>query len=305
MTESERIISKGVLPENFLEPETRDDFYVDVDRKKLWAVSLDILLEIDRVCKTNGLSYWMGGGSLLGAVRHKGFIPWDDDIDLFMPRKDYLKFIQLGEEFIKPYFLQTPYTDPHFLYSVARVRNSNTTYIVNTFKYQGFNHGIYVSVFPLDNWVEEGCEERFNTIKCLLQDNSAYMRKSKPNKTEEDWKRINSHSGRNPIDVYEEVNTIASQYNNMDTEKVALAVCTVYPYQKMVYDTSDFAGTLMWEFENLCFPIPVGYDHILKVMYGDYMQFPPVEKRGTWHSGVFIDPDRPYDFYIDNANREG
>ena len=299
MTECERIIRKGQLSPDFLKPETRNEFYVDENRKKLWALSLDLLLEFDRVCRKYNLTYWLIGGSLLGAIRHKGFIPWDDDIDLCMPRNDYEKFILLSKEFCLPYFLQTPYTDPYFYYSVSRLRNSNTTYIVNTFKYQGFNQGIYVSVFPLDYWEEEGGIERFNRIKSLLQDNSAYMRKSKPDKTEEDLDRIKRHSGRNPLEVYEEVHAIASQYNDNPTNELALAVCTVYPYGKLIFNAVDFEKTIMGDFEGYSFPIPAGYDGVLKRHYGNYMQFPPVEKRGTWHNGVFIDPDNPYTKYID------
>lgn len=299
MTEIERIISKGQVRPEFLQPETRNEFYVDENRKKLWAISVDLLLEFDAVCKKHNLVYWLIGGSLLGVVRHKGFIPWDDDIDLCMPRDDYEKFIQLSKEFDAPYFLQTAYTDPNFLYSVTRLRNSNTTCIVNTFKYQGFNQGIYVSVFPLDYWEEEGGLERYNKIKSLLQDNSAYMRKSKPDKTEQDWERIKQHSGRNPLDVYKEVHAIASQFNAQKTDELALAICTVYPYGKLIFESKDFDNSIMGPFEDWSFPIPSGFDGILKKQYGDYMQFPPVEKRGLWHSGVFIDPDRPYTYYID------
>lgn len=299
MAEIERILSKGQIPQKFLEPETRNDFLVDEYRKKLWAISIDLLFEFDSVCKKHNLTYYLIAGSLLGVIRHKGFIPWDDDIDLCMPRKDYERFIQLSKEFNDPYFLQTPYTDPNFLYSVTRLRNSNTTCIVNTFKYQGFNQGIYISVFPLDYWEEEGGIERFEKIKALLRDNSAYMRKSKPNKTEEDLERIKQHSGRNPLDVYEEVHKLASQFKDTPTNELGLAVCTVYPYGKLIFDASDFDKTISGQFEDWSFPIPYGYDSILKKLYGDYMQFPPVEKRGLWHSGVFIDPDKPYTYYID------
>lgn len=299
MTEYERIISKGQILPEFLLPETRNDFYVDENRKKLWAISLDLLLEFNRVCEKHNLTYWLIGGSLLGAIRHKGFIPWDDDIDLCMPRNDYERFIHLSDEFISPYFLQTPYTDPYYFYSVSRLRNSNTTYIVNTFKYQGFNHGIYVSVFPLDYWEDEGGIERYNRIKALLQDNSAYMRKSIPNKTEEDLARIKQHSGRDPLEVYEEVHAIASRFNDNPTDELALAICTVYPYGKLIFNADDFNQTMLGDFEGFRFPIPAGYDGILKKHYGNYMEFPPVEHRGTWHSGVFIDADNPYTQYID------
>lgn len=299
MTEIERIIKKGVVTKEYLEPEVRNDFLIDAKRKKLFAISIDLLLEIDKVCKKYKLTYWMSGGSLLGCVRHKGFIPWDDDIDLFMPREDYDKFIQLSHEFAYPYFLQTPYTDPQYYYSCARLRNSNTTYIVNTFKYQKFNHGIYISIFPLDNWCYEGGEERYYKIKSLLREETSYMRMSIPTnkRTKLDEERICSYSGRNPLDIYEEIHKIATSVKN-ECGLVALSVCTVYPMERNVYKKELFESSLIADFEGYKVPIPVGYDRILTINYQNYMDFPPLEQRGEWHKGITIDSDKPYAEYL-------
>ena len=165
MTEIERIIKKGVITKDFLKEEVRNDFRVTTERKKLWAILLDLTLEFDRVCKKHGLTYFLWSGSMLGAVRHNGFIPWDDDIDVIMPRKDYERFLLLGDEFKDPYFFQTPYTDPECCYSFVKIRNCLTTGVVDLFKYQNFNHGIWLSIMPLDNWKLEGGEEKYE--RCL------------------------------------------------------------------------------------------------------------------------------------------
>ena len=91
MTECERIIKEGILPETFIKPETICDFYVDEMRKKIWAIEIDLYLELEKVCKKHNLRFYAIGGSILGAVRHNGFIPWDDDMDVCMPREDYEK----------------------------------------------------------------------------------------------------------------------------------------------------------------------------------------------------------------------
>lgn len=117
MTECERIIQQGVLPKSFFDEEQICDFFVDKKRKKIWAIELDLLIQFDKICKKHGLIYFLIGGTLLGAVRHHGFIPWDDDLDVAMPRKDYDLLMQLKDEFSEPYFLQTPYTDEGYYYS--------------------------------------------------------------------------------------------------------------------------------------------------------------------------------------------
>ena len=111
MTECERLVAAGVFSPDFFREETRCDFLVTTERKKIWAVELDLLMQFDRVCRKHGLRYFMFVGSLLGAIRHRGFVPWDDDIDLVLPRDDYETMLKLGDEFPAPYFLQSPWTD--------------------------------------------------------------------------------------------------------------------------------------------------------------------------------------------------
>lgn len=298
MTECERIIKKGIIKESFLESETRNDFYVDENRKKLWMISLDLLLEFDRFCRSHDIQYYLAYGTLLGAIRHKGFIPWDDDVDVYVLRKDFEKLPLLQKEFEFPYFLETPYNDPGYLYSPTRIRNSNTTALVELFKYAGFNQGIWLSIFPIDNWIMEGGEEKYEQINGLLLDCSTCMRMSNPHLDEISIERVKNYKGLSGIESYEKVHAIASQYKDIKTDKVANMVCTTYPYHNLVYQVDAFRSVVYKEFEGFELPVPVGYDHILKTLYGDYMQFPPVEKRGTWHYGVYSDPDKPYSEYL-------
>ena len=294
MTEVERIIKSGRISADFLKEETRCDFFVNEKRKKIWAVDLDLLLEFDRVCRKYDLKYFIMGGSLIGAIRHKGFIPWDDDIDVAMLREDYEKFIRVGvDEFKDPYLLQLPWTDEDYFYSFAKIRNKNTSAVADVFKYAKFNQGLFMDVFPLDNCLLDTREERFNKIKKLTMENSAYMRRTNPELGEEDKARVAALSGKDPMDIYNEIQSIAMQYRDIETEYVNTTVFTAYKYDSLVYKREWLDEVVYTEFEGFKLPIPKGYDGALRVQYGDYMQLPPVEKRGMEHISISFDPEVP------------
>ena len=298
MTEIQRIIEKGKIPASFLQEETKCDFFVNNARKKLWTVQLDLLMEFDKVCKKNGLQYFMHGGSLLGTIRHSGFIPWDDDIDLYMFREDYDRLTKLlKEEFHSPYFLQTPYTDDGYYYAHTRLVNINTSAICYDFRYQEFKQGIYIAIFPLDNCRLDDLQVRYNKIKKLILDNSTYMRMSDPNPNEANKIRIQQHSGRHPMDVYEEIVAVATQYKNEKTDYVNSAMCTVYAYNVEVYEKRAFNEVIYRSFEGFEVPVPKEYDYILTQLYGNYMEFPPEDKR-VGHTKVITNTDIAYGEFI-------
>lgn len=304
MTEVERIIQKGVIPEDFLKEEVRNDFLVTTERKKIWIVLLDLMLEFDAVCKKHGLTYFLEAGSLLGAIRHKGFIPWDDDIDVLMPRNDYLRFVEMSQEFKSPYFLQTPYTDSGYFYSFVKLRNSNTTAVTKMFAYQNYNHGMWLSVFPIDNWSVEGGEERYEKIKKLNMENSTYMRISNPHLSEKDMVRVRNYSGRDPYDTIRELDRIAQECSDYHTEFVTVGSTAVIGYSRKLWYAEDFSLAIEWPFEFFLFPVPVGYDRFLKVMYGDYMELPPIEQRGLHHEGTIFNADIPYKEFLETYRQE-
>ncbi|MBR1404738.1 MAG: LicD family protein [Treponema sp.] len=302
MTECERIVKDGILPENFFNEEVRCDFLVTKDRKKLFAVLLDILLKIDSVCKKHGIPYFIYGGTLLGAVRHGGFIPWDDDLDIVMFRKDYNKLLEYAAEFEPPYFLQTPYTDKGFFWANSTVRNKNTTAVTPYFAYQPMNHGAFVDIFTLDNIIdgEEG-KENFLKINKLTIDNSTYMRMSNPNLDEENKKRVEEYKTRmrDPFEVYEEIQALSQRWNDIQTTHITTPMATFYGYEKKFYHSEDFSDSVLMKFEGYEFPAPRGWERILQTTYHDYMQMPPMEKRGLHHN-ILFDMDTPYQTYIDS-----
>ena len=299
MTEIERIISKGVIPGSFIEPETRCEYLVSEKVKKIWAIEIDLYLEFVRVCRKYNLRFYALGGTILGAVRHGGYIPWDDDLDVGMPREDYNKLFEIGpKEFQNPYFLQNPYTDPGYYVSFAKLRNSNTASISMPFKNAGFNQGIAIDIFPIDYADPETYQEDFEKVYECIMKCSSYMKVGSETQLNsrqmENFKKFRTD---NPMGEYEKLQKIISRYGK--TPYMALSVTTVYPFPRLIWPSECFDSVVEMPYETIEVVLPSGYDRILTQSFGDYMKFPPIEKRGNWHSGVYWDPDNSYEIYKD------
>ena len=131
--------------------EKRGGYLVSHEMKKVWAVELDLLRQLIEVCQRENLRMWVDGGTLLGAVRHQGFIPWDDDIDVCMPRPDYDRLTAIsGQVFKEPYFYQNAYTDKDYFAGHAQLRNSRTAAIRPSASFNPFNQGIFIDIFVLE-----------------------------------------------------------------------------------------------------------------------------------------------------------
>ena len=138
------------LPEHYLEEEVRCDYTVSRKMKEVWAVELDLLSELARVCSKHNIEFYAEGGTLLGCIRHKGFIPWDDDIDIAMTRDNYRKLCAATDDFHFPYFLQTEQTDFGSMRGHAQLRNSLTTGALESETDLQINQGIFIDIFPMD-----------------------------------------------------------------------------------------------------------------------------------------------------------
>lgn len=297
MTECERLVQEGRISEDFFREEVRNDFLVDVERKKIWAIELDLLSELDRVCKKHGLKYFLWAGSLLGAVRHQGFIPWDDDMDVAMLRDDYDKLKELTYEFSHPYFLQYPHTDPQAGYSHLKIRNSNTTAFNKIWGFRSYNFGIYIDIFPMDNFFEEGQKERNRKIEELNVDSSLYMKMPSPYINDWDKYRMKNYSGRTIVENFDEIERLATMYRDVPSDCGIRATSGSLRFDKIVWPYEYISETVDLPYEDRSFPAPIAYIKCLEQAFGDWRQFPPVEKRVNKHGHTIFEPDIPFAQY--------
>ncbi len=274
--------------------------------RKLQLVELDILKEFIKVCDKLNLKYYLDSGTLLGCIRHEGFIPWDDDIDIGMFREDYDVFIQKGQELLpEGLFIQTYKTDKEYVQAFAKIRNSNTTFIETSAKNQKINHGVYIDIFPFDNYAKEKKITNFidhkKDILYNIQLNKKYflnhLGKPKGFKVRI-TKAISELFFKNkPIyDLLEMKVKLATKYNKRDCEFVK---CYFYSTTiNTIFHKSIFGNGVKKKFEDIYVNVPERYDEYLKVMYGDYMKLPPEEKRIAHHYNEKIDLKKSYKEYI-------
>ena len=306
MTEIERILQKGIITPEFLQAETICDFYVDEKRKKIWAVLLDLLYEFDKVCQKYHLRYFAYAGTLLGAVRHKGFIPWDDDLDVFMFRDDYEELMKHADEFQAPYLLQSPYTDKGCYWSFVKIRNSNTACVSDVFAFEDWNMGIFLDVFPVDESIRDTLPDKYEKIGALTSEIATYMRMSNPYLDEANKRRVEGFCGRDPLEMYEQVQQIAKEdAGDARCDCYAAVVFTGnYKILNKIILKPEVRETIYLDFEGLKIPTFAGYENYLMRLYGDYMQLPPPEKRGEWHGDITFDPDQSYKTLIAKKRKE-
>lgn len=293
------------ITDDFLKEEIRCDYLIPSDMKKTWAIELDLLAEMLRVCKKHSIPIYSCGGTTLGAIRHEGFIPWDDDIDLMMFRKDYIKLCSIAEyEFQEPYFFQTEYTDPGCIRGHAQLHNSNTTAIsINELeKKYSFNQGIFIDIFPLDNIPEDTKEfdrfiKKLNRKRTLARKYSKLTARYTPyekNSIKKCIKKVGSKILPYRNLFYESFEKTMQKYNRKKCSRVGLLM---FPRIANFcnWDIDDIGSPVYRPFEMLSIPVPTHAEKVLDQQYGDWHVF---VKGDSYHSGMFFDTEKSYKEYI-------
>lgn len=258
--------------------------------KEMQKIELNILIEFSEICKRHNLRYYLAGGTLLGAVRHKGFIPWDDDIDIKMPRKDYEKFIKLSKlELPSHLYVLSPYDKTNCKYTFIKICDKRTKLI----EYSENNRkelNVYIDILPMDGYPSES--NKLNRhIKKLYRWNSLFhysmidcelINSGYNSKIVSLFNNIKKFHKTLPYSIYKKLTKIATRYDYDNSEYVGLAVeGNLY---KEKFNKQWLEEPVYLEFEGYKFLAPNGYKEHLKIFYGDYMKLPPKEKRVTHHN---------------------
>lgn len=246
------------------------------------SIELEILKNIASFCDKHNLRYYLTYGTLIGAIRHKGFIPWDDDIDIQMPQKDYEQFIKL---FKHPHLKAIVPGTPMAKHTFVKVIDTRTVKMEPGFDYSNGYLGIDVDIFPLDGTPENDAE--FETwYKQLMNYYKKYyystqtMKGSLKHKLKlAAWRLIL----RSPDYYLNQIKKLHDQYSYEDCKYVGSITC-LYDSPKNRVPKTCFESTVDVEFEGYTFKAPVGYDYLLTHIYGDYMKLPPIEQQVTHHS---------------------
>lgn len=311
---------KITLPDHFLDEETRDGYFVSSDMKKVWAVELDLLAEFRRVCDKYGLHWYADGGTMLGAVRHKGFIPWDNDIDISMPRKDYDLLCSVAPaEFCEAYFFQTYKSDEFYFRLHAQLRNSNTTGIQyrELNRKLKFNQGVCIDIFPFDS-VPDSEEDlsmfvthlidkyaelcHHNELTFEFQDPESLHIFDRIKAVLKHIRELIKYGGiGHSKQLIADLDVFRQTFNSSDTTRVANLSLPYYTTEHQNYFLKEwYSETKYLPFENTSLPVPAGYVDYLNVLYGDWHKY---VVSGALHGDTLFDLDKPYSYYLKSVKK--
>ncbi len=251
-------------------------------------IMLGLLLALDKYCTENNLRYFIAGGTLIGAVRHKGFIPWDDDADVLMPREDYEKLLKIGNttDEIQVVSVENDHGYYH-PFPHANLVDTNTIMFEDQVKKQT-NKGVFVDIFPMDG-LPDDINKRSWLLKKLMVMQSILSNKIHAS--------VGFSSIRNAAKTVlgcavffinekkysQKINDVASAYSFEDSNSVTHLVALFGKPDRFINPKSNYSDYIMLEFEGHYLRAPIGYDDVLKRSYGNYMDLPPEDERHGQH----------------------
>ena len=256
-------------------------------------IQLEILQEFDRICKKNSIPYQLIAGTLLGAIRHNGFIPWDDDVDVCLLREDYERFLEACKtDLSNQYFLQNCFTDPQSIVQFAKIRKNGTIFKGEHLDVYSQHQGIWIDIFPLDNVKPNTLVGLFHLLSITFW----YMMsissiKGRANQSKNIIKKLFGNCAYVITRVYPKqkcdakVQRALKRFSQIETKYVNSLSngITKAKFQMHLRRKDTFMKTIDWQFENYKFPVPENYDEVLSQNFGNYLELPPSESQKPHH----------------------
>lgn len=247
---------------------------------KLQELILMIAKDIAKICDENYITYYLEGGSLLGAVRHKGFIPWDDDFDIFMKRKDYIKFLEVCERCLdkEKYFIQNELTEEKYAFSFTKIQLKGTEIIEDFSKDVDIQHGIFVDIFPYDNIPDNKYKRKIFLFKNHMLKNLLWVKCGYG--TDKHKKQI-KYSILKILGIPFSIKYLKKKRHKLITKynDIATMLSCNSDYPKVQKSNIVLKKVKMYEFEDTKFYGVADANLVLTEQYGDYMKLPPKEER--------------------------
>lgn len=261
--------------------EMKEILFEDIKR-----IGLEVLNYISDFCNKNGIKYFLFHGTLLGAVRHNGFIPWDDDIDICFLKEDYNRFITEFNDPTGRYKLMAPEKSKECNFSLAKVFDSNTLLIENVT--HPVDLGVYVDIFPLDYGQRDFTKTLSYLNKTTFIRKLLLLKRLKTNKQRVWYKNVIIVTIQVLTCLFKEkhlVNKLVEYYERQtdSDSKFVMQTRILANSKTQIYEKDVFRETKMLVFEGKMYPVPIGYAELLETLYGDYMKLPPIEERITHH----------------------
>lgn len=264
--------------------------------RKIQLIELEMLNEVDRICRKHGIKYYLCGGTLLGAVRHSGFIPWDDDLDIFFPRKDYIKFAEIVQkELPDTMFYQDWHNEFDYPYNFAKIRMNGTKFCQNEIQHLDMHHGIFIDIFPLDSVPADEKERtayltKVTRLKTLMAIRYMSFKKNGSLRSIPECIAIAfSRLFFSKRKIHNKLDRLIMKYDYQDTGLYGQE--TGMDALKEVYPVKWFSKQGSISFEGKEFPCTENkyIDEYMTFFYGDYMTPPPDEKKCQVHDTTYID----------------
>lgn len=284
--------------------------------KEFHEVLLEILTEFDRICRMHGIQYTLAYGTLLGAVRHHGFIPWDDDVDILMTRNNHEAFLKACQDDLSAsFFLQTKENEKHYPYNLTRLRKNGTAMIYEQWKNAGFHQGIYIDISPCDN-IPDNCLMRFFQKWLIIfltpiriATNREIFLACGPIKSKSIkhmfYTLLHVFPSRLCSKIEDKVIRIA---NSRKTKYMGVifegGVLLRKPGDMAPFSSAVFDQFIELTFEDKTFFATLLFEDMLKEWYGDYMAPPPICKREMFHKPVYFSTTIDYKNYLSGENQQ-